>query len=170
MKRNNDNFDRIKALSAKRLNEVMQLKGMDRTAIRRILSEKYNYPIERQTYDKYQKGINSMPPVFMKYVSEILEIYEGYLLGDDNFENFDYGVYCLVKDPVLSEYEKLFSSFNLNLGVYDDGNYEVYEGSSFAPTFKLKLTKQELLELIDNLKKIGSEYIRNYRKAGDAND
>lgn len=94
MKNHNPVYDRLREIQGKRLTETMTMRGRSKTEIRKILKDKYKYSVSRQTFDKYEKGINSMSREFVEYVSDLLEIDPMYLLGFDVRLSEDYEAYC----------------------------------------------------------------------------
>lgn len=80
MRANNNISQEIKFKLCQRLNDAMENKGISRTEMRQILRDRYDYHISRQTFQKYQDGINWMPRDFMEHISEItnINILEGF--------------------------------------------------------------------------------------------
>ncbi len=175
MKRNNTYTDglRKKTLGA-RLTEVMALKGMDRSKIREILkSEKYKYPLDRQTFYKYQNGVNWMPADFTKHVSEILDINEGYLLGDDNLICENYDEYREWKDLSTMEnsedYFRLFKHSGLLLSS-SDNEYSVSRIADDTAE-KKRFSEERMKAYYKAVLDFMYEYLDKYEeKEGDADD
>lgn len=149
MKRNNTYADdeRKKTLG-KRLSEVMELKGKERSEVRQVLGSEYSYPIDRQTYYKYEKGVNWMAPDFVDKVSALLEINKGYLLGDDNLTCDSYPEYESIKElnslKNSEEYFRIFKHTGLLLSA-DNGDFFIdgKRHKSSDPTYTLtRITKK----------------------------
>lgn len=120
MKNKNSKIDKMKEIAAKRLKEVMVLKGTESpSTIIKILKEEYDYPIQRQTYYKYQKAVNSMPPEFIEKVSEILGIDKGYLEGKDFFSCASYQEY-LEDYPLIENINSMFIEHEANYKRYNN--------------------------------------------------
>lgn len=115
MKNKNSKIEKMKIIAAQRLSEVMSMKGMNSPAeIIKALEEDYSYPVQRQTFYKYQKGINSMPHDFIKKVSDILGIDSGYLDGKDSFTSCSYQEYenDILEINVLNSHNDDFARYN----------------------------------------------------------
>lgn len=129
MKRNNNLLEEQKKILGNRLTEIMNLKDKSRTELRNILENEYKYPVSRQTFDKYQKGINWMPEDFIKNVSEILGIEDGYLKGNDGCSAESYQHYCdishIMTDQQYDKYKLIFQAAGYSLG----SGLDLYEKS-----------------------------------------
>ena len=173
MKRNNNDFEtKYKAIASKRLNEIMNAKGMSRTTIRKILEGEYDYPVLRQTFDKYQKSINSMPREFTDKVSEILGVDPGYLAGNDNFVCGSYGEYLdhnnLLSDPDFIKYDRVLTAAGLILmSSIDDKDqsieYSIYDRNESASQSR-RFTAEGMKRLY---KKIQTTILDVYHKYPD---
>jgi hypothetical protein len=156
MKANNDNakkdLERHKKIIGKRLTEVMQLKQMDRTSLRKILEEKENYPISRQTFAKYQNGENWIPSELINIISKLLDIDPGYLQAKDNYfvESYDEYLewYQLVTNRGL-EYYKLIKELGF-IWSYDDEEYDISRLDD--PLNRKTFTFDELVEFHSRIK------------------
>lgn len=200
MKRNNTESDYKKELLGKRLSEVMFLKGMDRTQIRKTLDSEYGYPINRQTYDKYQKGLNWMPAQFVENVSSILDIDSGYLLGDDNCFCNSYSEYVVRQELSAmgtgkERYIDLLSSMDFLVTkdsgsvIWTDGKeqktekisdpfYTITKIDSADDICSKSFTQEELYQFFDAISEYANKYFNKFKgsldkkcmKEGDASD
>ena len=88
----NDYLIEVRETFGRRLTEVMEFRGYTRTEIREILKTKYNYPINRQAFAKYQRGEVWIPEDFAHCVANILGISPWFFLNpritDETFENW----------------------------------------------------------------------------------
>lgn len=155
MKKNNTDLDQYKKIQGQRLTEVMKLRHKTRTEVRKILKENYAFPIERQSFYKYENGINWMPEDFINCVSEILDVDSGYLSGKDNYsceEYFDYEFELFNKGYSL--YEKVLKQFGYSLMKVGLGWNELIHDISFiyvireSDNLQKKFTPEEFTDFL----------------------
>lgn len=169
MKTNNTRLKEHKRVLGERLTEVMSLKPIDRTQLRKLLENDYSYPISRQNFAKYQDGDNWMPEDFIEKVSEILDIDKGYLLGNDNCFTKTYAEYIdymqLMEDSTFSTFDRLLSYADIHIssekdivsdGILYSASYtkgkkrNCKEFASEDAELFIKLASEKIKELFDN--------------------
>lgn len=169
MKANNDNakidLEKRKKTIGKRLTEVMQLRQIDRTSLRKLLKEK-GYPIliSRQTFAKYQNGENWIPSDLIESISKILDIDPGYLQVKDNYfvESYDEYLewYRLATNKGL-EYYKLIRELGF-IWSYDDEEYDISRLDD--PLRRKTYTFDELVEFHNSIKEYA---LKLFEEKGD---
>ena len=180
MPRKPDYTNHQKQIQGKRLQSVLIEKNRKAADVVRYIKD-----IEGTDYTdkfpKYKRGELAIPRHIIPLVAEFLEIDPGFFTDvasfSDSFfsDDYSYAGYLKYKnfenitsDDFYKKYSAILSIFNYKLGVYDNGLYGLYENSpAFNPVI-LQLSKEELIDMIERIKKYAFEYIRAYSKEGDA--
>lgn len=166
--------DNQRQIQAERLKSIMNEKGVNQAYLVKYLWLQTFTDYETK-FPKYIRGQLSMPLHIIPLVASCLNIDPGFFTDVDSYTHsffsgdYSYSGYLKYKnfeimssDDFYSEYSKKLSIFDFQLGVHDDGGYEIFDKSGF----NLRLSKNDLIGLIDNIK----QFIMSYKKEGDAID
>lgn len=109
--------------TGRRLKECITLRNMQNTELCRKVKRKYGIEISRQNISNYFTG-TPISEDKIKMFSEALNIYNGYLLGDDNFLCGSYAEYIeykeLMDDPAFNKFDKLLSYADIHISSQKD--------------------------------------------------
>ena len=83
----------IRELTSERLNEVIELKGIERPELLVKLSHRLGEKVQRQKLFQYLTGYIQTPERIAEMIADILNIDYGYLIGADDFTYKSYAEY-----------------------------------------------------------------------------
>ena len=170
--------DNQRQIQAERLKSIMNEKGVNQAYLVKYLWLQTFTDYETK-FPKYIRGQLSMPLHIIPLVANCLNIDPGFFTDVDSYPHsffsgdYSYSGYLKYKnfedissDDFYKRNSAILSIFSLKLGVYDDGKYEVFDDAGF----RLRLSKNDLISLIERIIQQCADYIRAYKKEGDAID
>ena len=136
-------------------------------------------------FPKYKRGEMAIPKHIIPLVADCLGVDAEFFtdvnsFADSYFSNdYSYSAYLNYKNctnimadgsSFYNRYSAIFHIFGFQLAICDKDNYEICEGDVVNPRYSLKVSKEELISIIENIKHMGFDYIHQYKKEGDADD
>lgn len=185
MPRKPDYTKHQKQIQGKRLQSIMKEKGIRASEIVAYIEEHGEDADYTDRFPKYKRGEMAIPKHIIPLVADCLGIDADFFtdvnsFADSYFSNdYSYSNYINFKNctnimadesSFYNKYSAIFRLFGYYLRLYDEDNYEICEGDAFNPKYSIKATKEELFTIIENIKRMGFDYIHQYKKEGDADD
>lgn len=168
--------DREKKIAGIRLENVMKEKDVTRKDVIKALNLQGYQEFTEQKMSDYVSGRRPISKKHAEEISRFLNIDVRFLTDTSSFHAFvdnSYGEYLknknledLVSDDFYKKYKNISALYGYGLGVYDNGDYEIYDDNGF----KLILTREDLSSLYEDICNRARKYISQYKKEGDADD
>lgn len=165
-----DNRERL--IAGTRLKNIIKEKGKQNKDLIIELNERGFERCSDSKFCDYTHGRRPIPAEYIPVIADYLDIDPGYLTDTSTFNMFtltydDYIKNLSFEDLYSNDFfirnKAIFRLFGFEFGVYDDGRYSV-----FAENFKLILSRQGIVDLVDILIMDANKRIRAYMKEGDA--
>ena len=174
--------EKEKMIQAERLKTIMEEKDVRQVDILKYL-DLHAFSDYETKLPKYIRGQLSIPRDIAPLIADYLNIDVGFLTDKDTFNDslftgdYSYAGYLRLKnfenlssDDFYKKYSAILSIFGFKLGVYDDGTYGIYEGNAITLDCCLRLSREELFALVEEMKASGSILIRSRMKGGGTDD